>query len=856
MHLAVRLALVLLPGLSVGWTAVAQAPQQSPLSDSLPPGALQQLGGGQLRLGDAAGFALLSPDGKWAAVLTHLSGVCFLDLSTGRLLYMKKENRPYSEEGLALSTDGRILASLSKPRIIELWDTEKQARLHQLEAQHPPKSVVFSPDGKSLAVGEAAGKTEGAVSVWDVKSGRRMHVLPVAQTLFTRAVFSPDGDIVATWGNVYESPAKGQGPLPSRTIQLWSVATGKELRRIVSDGDRVEAVAFSPDEKKLAVMTWRAGLEIRDTQTGRLQHKLTPQISIGRFVRFSPDGKLLVAVERYGKVQVWETATWKSRRLAGGNDWRVTSVAFPGNQVLACGMAGQSVRVEDLLTLKKASVGEHRFIIQALRFPSSQSVLSADASGRVLLWDREPGKPLAHWELAEDVPQGTDAARQFPRIAVSPKGKYLAAFDFPSQQVYAWDLGTRRKVWSTSGPRHAVETALAFANDHRLAVLNTLLSKDKQKQDTITIWDVEKDQSIKKLILPPPPPNIRRFGAGHLAFSPDGQLLAAAVQHNQLGKVGTEVFIWDLKTGYKKNHMLQNVSQTSVLTFSPDGALLALGGPREGILLVNVWTGKRFRLESIDRGLDAVAFAPDGRTIAGATYYNGDPAATIILWERVTGSIRHKYAGHWGKVHALAYSPDGLALASAGVDTTILVWDLTGKLPFGKGPIPERADLNKLWRELLVVQGREAFPAMGRLIADPATTLAFLKANLRPDKENVLGPADIRKLIASLDSPKFQEREKAMLTLKKLGERALPELNQAMKTDITLEMRLRIEKILEDINEPASHPEDLRSTRAVELLEHLGEDARRHLEELARGSPGAVLTIEARAALARMGPKE
>jgi WD40 repeat protein len=855
MRAATGLVVVLASG-CLGTTAVGRAADQparegAAREPALPPGALRRLGSERFRLGETPTAALLAPDGKHAAVLTQFRGVCWMDLTSGRVVYSKADYRPYnSEDGWALSPDGKVLASLSAPQFIQLWDVEKRKALQLVRAQHPPKSVSFSPDGKTLSVGEAAGKDGEQVSLWDVATGNRLRTLSVVQNLSVRSAFSPDGDVLATWGNMYSNP-KGKEPSPPQTIQLWEVSTGKELRRVVIAGDRAEAVAFSPDGKVLAILTFRSGVEIREAASGKLVRQFPTQLFWGRHVRFTPDGRFLVAVERFGKAQVWDTATWKSRRLVGGPDLRVCSLAFPGKQVLACCVSGQTVEVRDLLAPpKKGAAVEHRHAVRALQFLSRRSLLSADTAGQVFLWEVDAGKPLAGWGLYDQLPRANRADRQFPRIAVGPGGTYLAAFDFASGQVHVWDLHEKKRVWSLPVPRPDPNPPVALGADGKLAVLTREL-KDRKGSEAVVVGDVEGRREVRRLALPAAPPSLRRFGFGDVAFSPDGQLLAAAIQHNQAGKVGTEVFVWDLKTGYEKRHLLQETSYTPVLAFSPDGSLLALGGPTEGVALVHVWTGNLVRLEGVDRSLDAVAFAPDGRTVAGASYHNKEAAATVYVWERLTGTLRCRYQGHGGKVYALAYAPGAAVLASAGFDGTVLLWDLTGSRAFA-GPKGELRPA-PTWSQLAQAHAGAAFPAMGRLAARPGQAVALLREQLGPDRRKGATPEQMRKWIGDLEDDSFKVRELASQALKEAGERALPELHRVMKTRITLEARVRIEHIMGAIQGLKAQPEELRQRRAVEVLEHIGgADARRLLEEFAGGSAGAALTEEARAALVRM----
>jgi WD40 repeat protein len=745
-----------------------------------------------------------------------------------------------------------VFASLTAKGEIELWDVEQKKRLHLMKAPHPPKSVTFSPDGGRLAVGEAAGQND-VVSLWDVKTGELLRRLIVLQNLSVKAAFSPEGDTLATWGNVTPEP-KDKKASPSKVIQLWETATGKERRRITIDGDRVETVAFSPDEKVLAVLTWKTGLHVLDTKSGKVVQHLKPHFFSGRSLHFSPDGKYLVAMEQYGRVQLWETATWKSLLETGGRDWWISSVVFPGKQILACGIAGQSLKVRDLLQWQKDPPDtEHRFIVQALHFLSNRSLLSADRNGQVFLWELEPGRPLTGWSLLADLPGSSNRGGQFQRLAISPRGSHLVASLESVRQAHAWDLHAKRRAWSLPGADDQ-EMGMALSSDNKLALL--LLAKDKKGPDRVAMRSLNEQAAPRSYKLPAAPLNRNRFASGQVVFSPDGQLLAAAVQHNERGVVGTEVFLWDLKTGYEKSHLLQNLSYTPVLAFSPDGSLLAMGGPREGIGLVDIWTGKLYRFEGVERSLDAVAFSPDGCTIAGAAYTHSEESTTVYLWERVTGKIRHAYRGHWGRVFALAFSPNGKVLASAGADSTILLWDVSGAWPFLKAAPPTAADGKKLWDKLALGEAREAFAAMGQLVAHPTAALPQLKRQLQPNLQRGNTPEEVRKLIADLDDDTFKVREQATMVLKQLGERVVPELHSAMKTKLSLEMRRRIEMILDDIRGLDNRPHERRHLRAVEVLERIGSpEAQQLLQELAEGSLGTVLTEAALAAVTRLKQK-
>jgi WD40 repeat protein len=70
----------------------------------------------------------------------------------------------------------------------------------------------------------------------------------------------------------------------------------------------------------------------------------------------------------------------------------------------------------------------------------------------------------------------------------------------------------------------------------------------------------------------------------------------------------------------------------------------------------------------------AVAFSPDGRLIASA----GDDRV-VRVWDSATGRERLRLRGHHDSITRLAFSPDGRFVASCGSDRTVRVWDVRGQ---------------------------------------------------------------------------------------------------------------------------------------------------------------------------------
>jgi WD40 repeat protein len=126
------------------------------------------------------------------------------------------------------------------------------------------------------------------------------------------------------------------------------------------------------------------------------------------------------------------------------------------------------------------------------------------------------------------------------------------------------------------------------------------------------------------------------------------------------------------------------------LAFAPDGWTLA-SASRDGTVIV--WdiadparASLRWKLEGNAGTIVIVAYAPDGKTIA-----SGHDDGTVKLWDPATGRERCTLVGHTGSVRSLAFSPDGSVLATGDAGGTIRLWRRGGSETARLGKSLDRA---------------------------------------------------------------------------------------------------------------------------------------------------------------------
>jgi WD40 repeat protein len=455
--------------------------------------------------------------------------------------------------------------------------------------------------------------------------------------------------------------------------------------------------------------------------------------------------------------------------------------------------------------------------------PDGRTLAVAAENGEVCLRDVDTGAFTRRLDVSNKVCLA---------LTFSPDGLTIA-LGFQEPRVGVWDVPTGKPVWQNRTKDEFGPVGLAFSPDGNLLAAGA-------SDGNVRIWD---RTGREKLHLD--------YGADGglrtLSFSADGRNIAGAGLFSGLKQ-------WDATNGHELAMgfpgRMNRGRSVYTAAYSPDGQFLATGGDGQ----VWIWDliinrpGLRFG----DRGwggggaaIDWLAFLPSGRTLVSTGIDN-----RVRLWDLDKGEPD----GEFGlvdplereRMRAIALSKEGWLVTASGKKGTVRVYDLAAGAPGA-----DNSKIEVLWSDLGTDDVLRAQRAVVALAARPAEAVRLLRRRLSPAPE--ADTSDVRKLVASLDGDRFAERETAEIGLRRLGERAAPELVKLLEASPSAEARERATRILDGVRSrktPPVHAESRISERALMVLARIGTpEAREFLEDLSDGAPDSPQTLSAKAIL-------
>ncbi|QFS43313.1 serine/threonine protein kinase [Nostoc sphaeroides CCNUC1] len=274
---------------------------------------------------------------------------------------------------IAVSPDGKTLASGSQDKTIKLWNLATGKLIRTLTGHsNLVNSVAFSRDGKTLA----SGSTDGSIKLWNLATGEQIRTLRGHSDSVISIAISPDGKTLAS-GNFDAS------------VKLWNLANGEQIRTLTGHSFWVNSVAISPDGKTLASGSVDKTIKLWNLATGELIRTLTEHYIFVNSVAISPDGKTLASGSHDKTIKLWNLATGEQIRTLAGHSDSVFSVAIsPDGKTLASGSQDKTIKLWNLATGEqiRTLTGHSNLVTSIAISPDGKTLVSASDDNTIKIW--------------------------------------------------------------------------------------------------------------------------------------------------------------------------------------------------------------------------------------------------------------------------------------------------------------------------------------------------------------------------------------------------------------------------------------------------------------------------------------
>jgi WD40 repeat protein len=811
--------------------------------DPLPQNAICRIGSLQLRCCNDNDVQC-TPDGSKIVAVGKDRQITIWETATGkRLLSQRLEgSERLDDSALRISRNGRFAAAFGDDQpYLYVWDVESGNKLAQLSRQIGEHLFWISSDGRTVAVESM----NSVMSLWDWRT-RTKRQLPIQGErpghggTFHWLRFSPDGKLLATYGNV-------------DPVAIWDVAANQKRLRLDCLGSGVD---FSRDGTRLATISRdlkrpeAVEVSVWNLATGQRIARFSKPFELTH-VEFAPDGKL-IACSGGGNTILWDLSTGKEIPTAHPPDYG----AFFVRSDLLASSNGCLVRLWDLTSGREL---HHR---SGLRYQPSHAAFSSNgrfialkdpAENSVSLWDATTGRLLRNFGLKQE-------DRNVIRLDFSPSSEsflvYAAsgkAFSVPVQSD---------KVINTAPDKPLNEPVVwsgSLADGHAGSLTLKGTREGRVRRFRMICWD----SATAKIRWQ------KDYGADCMGspavVSPDGRLVVLPTGTGRGAFDAPDVVnleIRDVSTGALAMDL--NGPYGAPIAFSRDGRLLAVGkfkrhtqetfdgGSKswretESVHVFETLSGKELAEFSAKPG-ELRTFLGNGRWIL-----QSHPAHFAIM-----DATLGKELGRWPKDPSertlAAISSDERRFATAQSDATVLVWDLESmtKSISARPRVLSESDYPAIWKKLASEKPSIAYRSLWAMVDNPALSVSWISRELPSANDDI---RKVQSMIADLDNDNFQRRRRASQDLGDLRFLAEAPLRQALNGNISTEAKRRVEEILAAPSTIVS-PVLLQSLRGIQVLEYIANDeAVKVLRTLSHGAAGHPLTKQAAAALERLGKR-
>ena len=406
------------------------------------------------------------------------------------------------------------------------------------------------------------------------------------------------------------------------SVRVYSTATGKELQSFIGHAAEITGVCFVGSHA-LCSASHDTTLSLWDLKGGYRREKMTSHTRSVRGCAADASGKVLVSVSWDTNIRVWNGQTGKpvcSLSTWGGRNCPLNCVAFhpTSDQFIAVGSWDGTIRLWDTFNKKRVKVLKgHSTSVQACVYaPSGRYIVSASLNGEVKIWSIKSGSSV-----------GNIVGHCHPVNALSftPNGQYLITGS-SDQLVKIWSGSLGQRVATVGKSQYGYAHCVSHNRDGQTVLVGyhdgyTRLFHTQTQHEVFAV------KLHQKAIV-----GVGSQGQFHMSASADGTIK-----------------IWEGPSSLPRH--------------------LHLEGHKASITCA-VWTRQGLASAAEDHSLLLWPHI--------LSHY-------AYLWNKTRGSAKVSVyplislKGHISYISALSFSSDGLKMASASRDQTVIIWDLLSK---------------------------------------------------------------------------------------------------------------------------------------------------------------------------------
>jgi WD40 repeat protein len=531
-------------------------------------------------------------------------------------------------------------------------------------------AVAVSPDSNFVATASK----DKSIKLWELSTGREIRSFLGHEMTVSSIVFSSDGKFILSGS--YD-----------KSTRIWDVSNGKAIATLISD-DAITDVGIDPKMRFFVTAGYnRTGAQdsasVYDFKTKKIIKRIPVNADEGRgfgvSLAISRDGEHLAFGEDNRVVNIYKTKTWeKLHTIEYKEGW--------------CGGCATMVTFS----------------------PDNKSFYSVSHKGTLDKYDLVSGKSVQNYEQKTEDLTG---------LALSNDGKYLARAT--EKNIVVYDASSKIKIASLDAEEKSEFHKIQFTNDGKRLLItsdnNTAFAWNvlsKQKENTLTGFLNDRDKgglnydpnfywqsAIAKYV---------RF-KNSLLLSRDGKSLIK-------GKFGTRIKQWDIATGKSVMDFSGHTKAVLAYDISKDGKKLLTGGGDGAIILWDMESGDTLKvIRSYREPIFDIHFNSDETLAASSswdatmkihdlssgkllTYVEFESYAaynillhpndlylisarldnSLQLWEIDTKSVVRNFVGHTDVISSIRISNDQKTLMTSSWDGSIRLWDITSGLTVKK----------------------------------------------------------------------------------------------------------------------------------------------------------------------------